>query len=45
MLEVILGLFLTSGHREKPRGPLFVFFALLFCVGLIVGLYLLSQEN
>jgi hypothetical protein len=45
MLEVILGLFLPAGHRDEPRGPLFVFLALVFCLAVSVGLYLLGRET
>ena len=44
MLEVIVALILPNGRRDEPRGPLFVLFALLFCVALIAALYLLGRE-
>ena len=43
MLELIVGLILPAGHRDEPRGPLFVFLALFLCLALIAALYLLGR--
>lgn len=43
MLEVIMALIVPQGHRDEPRGPLFVFLALCFCFAIVVGLYLLGR--
>jgi hypothetical protein len=42
MLDIIMALIIPSGKRDEPRGPVFVFLAMLFCISVIVILSLLS---